>query len=199
MFKRSGIERFKPITRPARREPVGGSERLATDSIRCHRHCMSGEYHKTESHPASLEQETQTVIEEARMVLPGIQAVFGFQLMAVFNNGFSQLKPGEQVAHLVALLLVVIAIALIMTPASYHRIAEKGIVSRRFVELGSRLLAFAMLPLMLGITIDLFVVARLILNNVGFSVGIAALFVLLFLLLWFVFPWAERCLDRTAK
>ncbi|TLG71825.1 hypothetical protein [Methylocystis sp. B8] len=27
-------------------------------------------------------------IEEARMVLPGIQALFGFQLIAVFNNRF---------------------------------------------------------------------------------------------------------------
>jgi Family of unknown function (DUF6328) len=160
---------------------------------------MSGEYHETESHPASLEQETRTVIEEARMVLPGIQALFGFQLMAVFNSGFSQLKSGEQVVHLVALLLVVIAIVLIMTPASYHRIAEKGIVSRRFVELGSRLLACAMVPFMVGTTLDLFVVSRLILNNIGLSVGIAALFVLLFLLLWFVFPWTEHRSGRTSK
>jgi hypothetical protein len=49
--------------------------------------------------------------------------------------------------HLLALILTMIAIALIMTPASYHRIAEKGTVSRRFVEIASRLLAWAMLPL----------------------------------------------------
>ena len=41
-----------------------------------------------ESRAASLEEESRTTIEEARMVLPGIQAVFGFQLIAVFNNGF---------------------------------------------------------------------------------------------------------------
>ena len=64
------------------------------------------------------------------MVLPGIQAVFGFQLIAAFNNRFQNLKPMERLLHLGA-----IAIALIMAPASYHRIAEKGIVSRRFVEL----------------------------------------------------------------
>src|SRR5438132_11102600 len=119
---------------------------------------MAGEYHTTESHPASLEQEIRTTIEEARMVLPGIQAVFGFQLIAVFNNGFNSLNPSERLLHLVALLLVAVAIALIMTPASYHRIAEKGTVSRRFVEIASVLLALAMLPLMLGLTIDLFVV-----------------------------------------
>jgi hypothetical protein len=54
---------------------------------------MPGEYHVTKSCPASLEEETRTVIEEARMVLPGIQAVFGFQLIAVFNSGFHSLPP----------------------------------------------------------------------------------------------------------
>ncbi len=62
---------------------------------------MSGEYHVTKSRPASLEEETRTVIEEARMVLPGIQAVFGFQLIAVFNNGFHSLTPPEQLMHLI--------------------------------------------------------------------------------------------------
>jgi hypothetical protein len=49
---------------------------------------MPGKCRAAESRPASLEEETRTVIEEARMVLPGIQAVFEFQLIAVFNNGF---------------------------------------------------------------------------------------------------------------
>src|SRR5277367_6451367 len=41
----------------------------------------------------------------------------------------------------------------IMTPAAYHRIAERGMVSRRFVELASRFLECAMFPLMLSITV----------------------------------------------
>jgi uncharacterized protein DUF6328 len=157
---------------------------------------MPGKCRAAESRPAGLEEETRTVIEEARMVLPGIQAVFGFQLIAVFNNGFHGLMHSEQIIHLIALILTMIAIALIMTPASYHRIAEKGTVSRRFVEIASRLLALAMLPLMLGMTIDLFLVARLVLNNVTVSMGIAAVLLFVFFGLWYVFPWIERILIR---
>jgi hypothetical protein len=160
---------------------------------------MSGEYHTTEEHPASLEQETTTIIEETRMILPGIQAVFGFQLIAIFNNGFHDLKPGEKLLHLGALLMVAIAIALIMTPAGYHRIAERGIVSRRFVVIASRLLAMAMLPLMLGLSADLFVVSRLILNDVPPSAGIAGAFLILFAGLWYLFPWVERRRLRAKK
>jgi hypothetical protein len=153
---------------------------------------MPEEYHKSRSYPATLEEETRTIIEETRMVLPGIQALFGFQLIAVFNDGFHNLAPTEQLLHLMALLLVVLAIALIMTPASYHRIAERGTVSRRFVEIASWLLAAAMFPLMLGITIDLFLVARLILHDVTFSAGIAAVLVIVFFGLWYVFPWTNK-------
>ena len=93
---------------------------------------MPSEYQNATVRPASLEEEIRTVIEEVRMVLPGIQAFFGFQLIAVFNNRFQELTHTEQVLHLIALLLLAVSIALIMTPAAYHRIAERGMVSRPF-------------------------------------------------------------------
>ena len=86
--------------------------------------------------------------------------MFGFQLIAIFNSRFNELKSEEKILHLGALVMLAVAIALIMTPAAYHRIAERGIVSRRFVVIASRLLEMAMLPLMLGLSADLFVVAR---------------------------------------
>jgi hypothetical protein len=44
-----------------------------------------------------LEKIAQTAIEEARMVLPGIQAIFGFQLIAVFNTKFAELSDFDQI------------------------------------------------------------------------------------------------------
>jgi hypothetical protein len=138
-------------------------------------------------------------LSKRRIAPPGIQALFGFQLMAVFNNRFNNLKSPEQVLHLSALLLVAVAIALIMTPASFHRIAEKGVVSRRFVELGSRLRALAMIPLMFGLSIELFIVARLVLTNVSVSVTIVAALLSLFCALWYILPWVERRAGRASK
>jgi hypothetical protein len=157
---------------------------------------MPSEYQNATSRPASLEEETRTVIEEARMVLPGIQAFFGFQLIAVFNNRFQEFTHAEQVLHLVALLLLAISIALIMTPAAYHRIAERGMVSRRFVELASRFLECAMFPLMLSITIDLFLLTRFILNNLALSTVVAVGAILMFFGLWYFFPWTQSTRAR---
>jgi hypothetical protein len=47
--------------------------------------------------PGKLDE--QADIEEARMVLPGIQALFGFQLIAVFNERFKELTKDEQLIH----------------------------------------------------------------------------------------------------
>jgi hypothetical protein len=159
---------------------------------------MPTEYHSSER-PASLEEETRMTIEEARMVLPGIQALFGFQLIAVFNTRFHNFSSLEQILHLVALLLVAVAVALIMTPAAYHRIAERGMLSRRFVDVASRFLESALMPLILGISLDLFLLGRLILNNVALSAAIAGTMFLVFLTLWYVFPWAESVIRLRSK
>ena len=37
-----------------------------------------------------LSQTVTFILEECRMVLPGIQALFGFQLIAVFNSTFAE-------------------------------------------------------------------------------------------------------------
>ena len=48
------------------------------------------------------------------MVLPGIQALFGFQLIAVFNQGFNEkLSTAQQQLHFVSIILTVCAVALV--------------------------------------------------------------------------------------
>ena len=137
----------------------------------------------------SLDEEANHVIEEARMVLPGIQALFGFQLIAVFNARFeADLTPWEQWLHFSAIVFTVVSIALIMAPAAYHRQAERGLVSAYFVDLASSLLTWAMTPLLLAITLEIFVISKLIAKDNGVGICTAAIVFALFAWLWFVFP-----------
>src|SRR5258706_2425622 len=89
----------------------------------------------------SLNDAATHVLEECRTVVPGMQALFGFQLIAVFTTGFSeQLTSTERMLHLAAIVLVTIAIALVMAPTSLHRQTEPMAVSLRFIRVSSRLL-----------------------------------------------------------
>jgi len=136
-----------------------------------------------------LDQEANHILEESRMVLPGIQALFGFQLIAVYSERFQvALAEYEQALHLVAIGLVAISIALIMAPAAYHRQAERGCVSRYFTELSSNLLTWGMAPLCLAIMLELYLVSRIVLDSVAVSLAVAGLMFVIFVGLWFVFP-----------
>src|SRR4026209_593822 len=89
-----------------------------------------------------LEHSFSCLLDECRMVLPGIQALFGFQLIAVFNERFAQMPCEHQVAHLPAKSLAASSAALIMTPAAYHRATEPKAASAHLVQLSTRLLLF---------------------------------------------------------
>lgn len=133
------------------------------------------------------------------MVLPGIQALFGFQLIAVFSDGFaSELSRIEKELHLAAIVLVVIAVALVMAPAAIHRQQEPHSVSEHFLALSSRLLLWSMLPLAVGICIDVYLVSHVILGTVGVAAVVAGALFAVFAGLWFVLPRMRRTRGLTS-
>ncbi|HEU5180946.1 MAG TPA: DUF6328 family protein [Candidatus Polarisedimenticolia bacterium] len=154
-----------------------------------------------EQEELSLSMAAQQLLEEARTVVPGIQALFGFQLIAVFSATFAaKLTSGEQHLHLLALSLAAIAIALIMTPAAYHRQTGPRRVTQSFIRLSTRLLLASMLPLAVSICIDFYLVGRIIGGPGKIPYLTAGLFAV-FLSLWFVLPrlsflWRAADLDE---
>ena len=140
----------------------------------------------------SLEAAAGYLLEECRMVLPGIQTLFGFQLIAVFSETFNSLSNAQQSIHLGAIVLVVIAVALVMAPAALHRQVQPQKVSERFIWLASKLLLASMFPLVAGICLDAYVVASVITSDARASIAVGALLLAVFALLWFVLPQRER-------
>lgn len=138
----------------------------------------------------SLNEAITHLLEECRMVLPGIQALFGFQLIAVFNSGFdSKLDNVERIIHLAAIGLVAVAVALIMAPAAYHRFTQPREVTREFLRIANRLLLYSMFPLMLGIGLDFYLIARIILHSRPLSLVLTAILLAVTCGLWFLLPW----------
>ena len=136
-----------------------------------------------------LAESLKDLLDECRMVLPGIQALFGFQLIAVFNQGFHErLAPWQRQIHLAAIVLTVVAIVLIMAPVSLHRRAERGRATERLLRVGTRLLLATMLPLAVSICLELFLVACIILGNAMAGGALAAALLLGFLAAWFAYP-----------
>ncbi len=143
----------------------------------------------TEREPQSLADSVRTNLDEARMILPGTQTLFGFQLIVVFNQTFQdRLSAGERALHLAATALVALATALLIAPAAYHRQAEPERASRRFVVLSSRLLTWSTVPLMLAVCADLYLVGVVATGRREVGIGVAAVLLAVFLALWIVLP-----------
>jgi Family of unknown function (DUF6328) len=70
-----------------------------------------------------LQVKIEQLLTEARVVLPGAQALFGFQLAIVLTRAFEQLPKTSMVVHAASLFLVALAIVMLMALAPYHRIA----------------------------------------------------------------------------
>jgi len=153
----------------------------------------SQQYAPEEDERLSLAKAALYLLEECRMVLPGMQALLGFELTAVFSSGFHEkLSPAEQTAHLVSVALLALAIVLIMTPAAYHRQTGPEDVSERFIRVASGLLLASMIPFCVSITTELYLVAKVIVGSIAGG-AIAALVAAFALSFWFVLPrWHRR-------
>ena len=125
------------------------------------------------------------------MVLPGIQALFGFQLIAVFNARFPELLSSlEQKLHLAAIGLIAVAVMLIMTPAAYHRHAGAQKVTQRFIDISTLLVLASMPPLAVSLCAEFYLVSRIITNQTTAAFMAALLFGLV-LMFWFILPRLE--------
>jgi hypothetical protein len=137
------------------------------------------------------------LLEECRMVLPGLQALFGFQLIAVFNARFATLlAPVERIAHLVALALVAIAIALVMAPAALHRQTDPHVLSDRFLRISTRLVLASMPALAIALALEFYLVTRVILQRPLLPALAAAAILAFFVAAWLVLPRLSRLRDQ---
>src|SRR4051794_13488115 len=143
-----------------------------------------------------LHEKIDGMLTEARVILPGAQALLGFQLAIVLTGSFEKLDTNLKSLHGAALLLVCLSILLLMAPAAYHRVVYAGEDSTQFHKVGSWLVTISTVPLALGLSLDVLVVGTKMWSSTGLAVS-GALFSLLFLVLaWHVIPLVVRAIKK---
>jgi hypothetical protein len=145
-----------------------------------------------DSEKLSTKETVEEVLQESRMVLPGIQALFGFQLIAFFNTCFGDLSKADKLVHLVALFLTISAIGLLMAPAAYHRQVERDSVSHSFVKYASFLMTVGMAPLAASIALDTEIVSKLATNSANFAITAATSVFALLIMMWYLIPQVSK-------
>jgi hypothetical protein len=139
----------------------------------------------------------EQLLTEARVIIPGAQALLGFQFIAMLTSGFDRLPQSVKAVHALALCLVAIDVILLMTPAALHRLSFNGEDSRSFLRMGSALVIAAPCFLAAGIAAETFVVLHKVSANADWPpMGALVSFVAL-VSLWYAIPaWLRIRLKR---
>jgi hypothetical protein len=144
-----------------------------------------------------LHVKIEQMLTEARVILPGAQALFGFQLAIVLTQAFENLPNESRLVHAISIGLVAFAIMLLMAPAAYHRIVYAGEDSPDMHRVGSVMVTAATAPLALGLAGDIYVViGKIIGPQTGLTAGVCGLIVLIGL--WYGYPLAAAAMRRDA-
>jgi hypothetical protein len=138
-----------------------------------------------------LHEKIDQMLTESRVILPGAQALLGFQFVVTMTTAFHELPSPIQNTHFVALGAVLLAVMLLIAPAAVHRLGFGGQDAERMHDIGSNLITIALAPLAAGIAIDVYVaLAKVVPGSMPLAGGVASFGLLA--ALWYVVPFAIR-------
>jgi O-antigen/teichoic acid export membrane protein len=149
----------------------------------------------SESEDQRLNRNLDQLLQELRIVLPGVQVLFAFLLAVPFSSRFGKVDDFERDVYFVALLLSAVAVALLMAPSMQHRILFRQEQKLFLVDMGNVLTIAGMTALALAIVLSLVLVAHFLFGS-GAAWAAGGLAVVAFGLLWYALPLHRRLTDR---
>ena len=141
-----------------------------------------------------LNRELLELLNELRVVLPGVQVLFAFLLTVPFSARFTTLTELQRDIYYVAFLGTAFASGFLMAPTSYHRIRWRQADKEQMLRTANRfaILGTALLAVSVGAVVFL-------ISDILFGARLAALFtapVAAFLAwAWFGLPLFRRARD----
>jgi hypothetical protein len=140
------------------------------------------------------------LLQELRVVLPGVQVLFAFLLTVPFTERFGDLTSFQEGLYFAILLSTAVTTALLVAPTANHRLLfhkqDKEhivLVANRLALAGIALMAVSICGAILLISDVLFDIPVAVLSTLGIAV--------VFTVLWFVGPMVRRArlVDRAGN
>ncbi|MDX6538923.1 MAG: hypothetical protein QOI71_533 [Gaiellales bacterium] len=148
-----------------------------------------------ETEKEKINRNLDQLLQELRVVLPGVQVLFAFLLAVPFSSRFGKVDSFERDVYFVALLLSAIAVAALMAPSIQHRILFRREQKRYLVAVGSALTIAGMTALALAIVLSLVLVAHFLFGS-GAAWAAGGLAFAAFGVLWYALPIERRISNR---
>ena len=145
-----------------------------------------------------LKDKLENALNEDRILMLGIQVLIGFDYEAVFESGFSQLLPVMQDLKLVSLSLLVVAMALMLAPLTFHWICGRGVNHCELHGYTQKMIEWGLLPFAIAMAIDIVVASsRVVPLMMSWVAGAAVLG--LAVTFWYALEYYRRQKNPTRK
>jgi hypothetical protein len=144
-----------------------------------------------EDHEERTARELIELLQELRIVIPGVQILFAFLLTVPFSQGFTKLTTVQEYVFFATLLFTAAATALLIAPSAHHRLLFRQGVREQRLRIGNVLAILGLaclVPAMVGVV---YVITDLIFGLTT-ALIVTIVMALSFLLLWFVLPLPYR-------
>jgi hypothetical protein len=146
----------------------------------------------TEESPRETEiRYMSDLLQELRVVLPGVQVTFAFLLTVAFTDRFAEATALQRSVYFAALLSTAMATAFFIAPTIQHRILWRQGQRATRLKMGNGLLIAGTVLLAIGMSCVIFLVADVVYGRTGAILATGAM-VVVFVGLWYLFPLYRR-------
>ena len=144
-----------------------------------------------ESKKERLNRELMELLQELRVVIPGVQVLLAFLLTAPFQQRFAQLPGSMRNAFFASIACATLATAFLIAPSAHHRLRWRAGEKERLVRLGNQMAIVGTVFLAAAIVLALYVVTD-VLFTTDLAVMMAVVSLVVFGVLWYVVPMVGR-------
>jgi Family of unknown function (DUF6328) len=148
-----------------------------------------------ESHEERLNRELIELLNELRVILPGVQVLFAFLLTVPFTNRFSQITESQRQVYFATFLLAAVATGLLIAPSAYHRLRWRQRDKEQLLRTSNRLAIAGMAFLAAALTGVVYLVTDLIFEAAAAVSLVTAAAVLFYFWFWYGLPLMRRIQD----
>ena len=149
---------------------------------------MDGDQPKQEETPKErADRELIELLNELRIVLPGVTVLFAFLLAVPFAKGWGTVTEFQKDVFLVAFLATGVSVVALTAPSSNHRLRFRAGTKEHLVRTGNHLTIAGIAAFAVALEAAVLLVFDYVVS-LGAAIGATAGFAALLILLWYGLP-----------
>ena len=144
-----------------------------------------------ESKSERLNRELMELLQELRVVIPGVQVLLAFLLTAPFQQRFANLPGSMRNAFFASIACATLATAFLIAPSAHHRLRWRARDKERLVRIGNQMALWGTVFLAAAIVLALYVVTNVLYVS-QLALLVAGVAVVVFGWIWYALPTIGR-------